>query len=54
MVLVGRVCSLWEPWATTSATVITPYIVVEHGCKGQPGQVGVEQAGGWWAHLVPG
>lgn len=50
----GWTSSLWEPSATTPATVIPPYAVIERGCKGQPGQVGVEQAGSRWAHPVPG
>lgn len=59
--LIGSSCgpedgalSFGEPTATTPALVVPPYTVVECGCKGQPGQVRVEQVGGWWAHPVPG
>lgn len=49
----GWVPSLCEPGAPSPARVITPYIVVEHGGKGQPGQVRVQQAGSRRAHSVP-
>lgn len=49
----GWVPSLCELGAPSPARVITPYVVVEHGGKGQPGQVRVQQAGSGRTHSVP-
>lgn len=53
-VLGGWGTSFRKPSATTPARVVPPDAIVEHGPKGQPSQIWVEQSSGRGAHPVPG